>query len=497
VRRPRSHGHAVYRPGRVGAAATQRATLSAMEKRAAYRTALPYIREWMDYKVWQFRLPAVQVAIGYDGEELFSGSWGHADVEAERRLTGDHLFRIASQSKTFTATALLQLADHGLVRLDDTVGTFVPTLIQRESPIATATVRELLEMGAGVVRDGVDGDHWTLDRPFPDADELVELVVAGGAKVPVGSAFNYSNLGYGLLGLVIESVSGTPYAEHVRRAVIEPLGLGNTGPDFDPDREHEFVVGYTGLHDARVRRPVPHITTGPLAPAAGFFSTASDLVRYFSAHVPGRGHLLSDHAKRLAQRKAWSGQDGDPDARGYGAGFMTDRINGRDVRGHAGGFPGQVTQSVFDPSSSLVVSVLTSSATGPAAMLAAGLVHLLDAAVDQHAPGPVVAVGFDTTRYTGRFRTFEGITDIARLGERLVMIDPASPEPTASSVQLQVVDTDTVTMVGGNRFGSIGEDITFSRDETGAVVSMRGVSGITQSPWSVPEEPPDVAAALV
>jgi D-alanyl-D-alanine carboxypeptidase len=78
-----------------------------------------------------------------------------------------------------------------------------------------------------------------------------------------------------------------------------------------------------------------------------------------------------------------------------------------------------------------------------------------------------------------------------------VMIDPASPEPTASSVQLQVVDTDTVTMVGGNRFGSIGEDITLSRDETGAVVSMRGVSGITQSPWSVPEEPPDVAAALV
>ncbi len=200
-----------------------------MEKRAAYESVLPYVREWVAYKVWQLRLPGVQVAIGFEGQELFSEAWGYADVEAGRRLTTTDLFRIASHSKTFTATALLQLADAGALRLDDTVGSFVPALVEAGSPIADATVRELMEMGAGVVRDGADGDHWALDHPFPDADQLVALVVEGGAKVPVGSAFNYSNLGYGLLGLVIEAVTGTSYAEHVRTAITEPLGLAGTG----------------------------------------------------------------------------------------------------------------------------------------------------------------------------------------------------------------------------------------------------------------------------
>jgi D-alanyl-D-alanine carboxypeptidase len=468
-----------------------------MEKRAAYESVLPYVREWIAYKVWQLRLPGVQVAVGFEGQELFADAFGYADVEAGRRLTNTDLFRIASHSKTFTATALLQLADQGALRLDDTVGSFVPALVEAGSPIADATVRELMEMGAGVVRDGADGDHWALAHPFPDADELVALVVAGGAKVPVGSAFNYSNLGYGLLGLVIEAVTGTSYADHVRTAITEPLGLTGTGAEFDPAREDEYVVGYTGLHTARTRQRVPHVTTGALAAATGFHGTASDLVRYFSAHVPGRGSLLSDHAKRLAQRKAWSALDSDPAARGYGAGFIVDRINGREVRGHSGGFPGQITQSVFDPASSLVVSVLTSSATGPATMLAYGIVHLLDAAADEHAPGTPVPADVDTDRYTGRFTTFEGITDIARVGERLLAIDPTQPVPTESPVRLDVVDADTLRMASGNRFGSIDEDIVFTRDDSGAVVSVRGDSGMTQRPWSVPEESPEVAAALV
>jgi D-alanyl-D-alanine carboxypeptidase len=477
--------------------ASAAATPGRESDRAAYTSALPYIRRWIDYKVWEFRLPGVQVAIGHDGEELFSEAWGYADVEAGRRLSPTHLFRVASHSKTFTATALLQLADRGLLRLDDPVGTFLPTLVERASPIAAATVRELMEMGGGVVRDGADGDHWALTHPFPDADQLVDLVVAGGAKVPVGSAFNYSNLGYGLLGMVIETVTGVSYADHVRTAIIEPLGLDHTGPEFEPTREHEYVVGYTGLHTGRTRDRVPHITTGQLASATGFFSTASDLVRYFSAHVPGQGSLLSDHAKRLAQRKAWSALDTDPASRGYGAGFIADRINGREVRGHSGGFPGQISQSVFDPSSSLVVSVLTSSATGPARMLAQGVVHLLDAAGDPNAAGPVVPADVDTARYTGRFTSFEGITDIARLGERVVAIDPTQPDPTGSPVQLEVVDADTLRMVSGDRFGSIGEDIVVSRDDAGTITSIRGDGGITHRPWSVPEEPPEVAAALV
>jgi CubicO group peptidase (beta-lactamase class C family) len=476
-----------------------------MTNRAAYETVLPYVHEWVSYKVWQLRVPGVQVAIGYQDQELISAAWGYADVEAGRRLTTDDLFRIASHSKTFTATALLQLGERGSLRLDDTVGTYVPALVDGASPIADATIRELMEMGAGVIRDGHDGDHWSLAHPFPDEQQLLALVLDRGQKVPAGSSFNYSNLGYSLLGLVIAAVTGQSYGDFVRESIIEPLGLTNTGPDWDESRSDEFVVGYSGLHTARTRQRIAHVDTRAMAAATGFHGTASDLVRYFSAHVLGQGTLLSDHAKRLAQRKAWSATDQEPSARGYGAGFIADRIGGREVRGHSGGFPGHITQSVFDPVSSLVVSVMTSAAAGPASLLATGIVRLLDAAADTAAPGTPLPEDVDASTYTGRYANPWGVTDIARVGDRLLAIDPSGPDPLESPTRLEVVDPDTLRMTHGNRFGSIDEDITFSRETAdsipdsiaGAVRSIRGSGGMTEEPWSVPEESPEVAAGLV
>ncbi|PCN47572.1 hypothetical protein Csp2054_11515 [Curtobacterium sp. 'Ferrero'] len=467
-----------------------------MTNRAAYETVLPYIREWVSYKVWQLRVPGVQVAIGYGGAELFSEAWGWADVEARRPLTTMSIFRIASHSKTFTATALLQLAERGRLRLDDPVGRYVPALVDGGSPIADATIRELMEMGAGVIRDGHDGDHWSQLRPFPDEQALLDLVLDRGQKTPAGASFGYSNLGYGLLGLVVAAASGETYADFVRRSIVEPLGLTGTGPDWDPDRADEFVVGYSGLHTGRTRHRFEHVDTRALAAATGFHGTASDLVRYFSQHVIGHGDLLSDHAKRLAQRVAWSPSD-TGGTRGYGAGFITDTQGGRAVRGHSGGFPGHITQSWFDPDSGLVVSVLTSAAGGPATLIANAVLALLDAAADPSAAGSPIPDEVDSTRFTGRFANPWGVTDVARIGDRLLAIDPTAPAPLESPTRLAVVDADTLRMTHGSRFGSIDEEITYDRAADGSVRSIRGGGGMTETPWTLPDESPEVAAALV
>jgi CubicO group peptidase (beta-lactamase class C family) len=464
---------------------------------SAYETVFPYIRDWVAYKVWQLRVPGVQVAIGWKNSVVFSEAFGWADVEAGRRLTTADPFRIASHSKTFTATALLQLAEQGAIRLDDAVGQYIPELAEGGSPIATASLRELMEHGAGVLRDGLDGDYWSLARPFPDEEELIALVLDRGSKVPVGSSFNYSNLGYSLLGMVIARVTGKSFNEHVSEAIIEPLGLTGTGPEFDPAREDQFVVGYSGFHTERTRRRLPHVDTRAMASATGFHGTAEDLVRYFSAHVLGQGTLLDDHSKRLAQRKSWSAED-DPASRGYGMGFIVDRIDGHEVRGHSGGFPGHITQSLFDPTTSLVVSVMTNAASGPATLLAQGIVRLLDATTDEHATGtPLISDDtVEVDRLVGRFANPWGITDIVRLGDRLVEIDPSSPNPMDQVTQLEVVDQDTVRMTSGNRFGSIDEDIRYTRDEAGATVSIRAGGGMTMTAWQVPEEPAEVAAGV-
>jgi D-alanyl-D-alanine carboxypeptidase len=89
------------------------------------------------------------------------------------------------------------------------------------------------------------------------------------------------------------------------------------------------------------------------------------------------------------------------------------------------------------------------------------------------------------------------VSDIARVGDRLVEVDPSAPEPLVTPTRLEVVDADTLRMTHGNRFGSIDEDVTYRRTADGSVLSIRGGGGMTSEPWTIPAEAPEVAAGLV
>jgi hypothetical protein len=140
---------------------------------------------------------------------------------------------------------------------------------------------------------------------------------------------------------------------------------------------------------------------------------------------------------------------------------------------------------------------MTNAAGGPATLLATGVLHLLDAAADTTAPGEPVPDGVDAATFTGRFANAWGVTDVALVGDRLLEIDPSLPAPLESPTRLEVVGPDRLRMVHGNRFGSIDEDVVYTRDPDGTTTSIRGGGGMTSTPWSVPDEAPEVAAGLV
>lgn len=124
--------------------------------RAAVADAVTYFDSWLEFRQRYSRVPGVQAAVLLRDELLLSSAYGHADVEAGDKLTPQHLFRIASHSKTFTATAVLQLAERGSLRLDDPAEHWLPFLTG--APLGTVTVRELLGHSAGVIRDGYDSN---------------------------------------------------------------------------------------------------------------------------------------------------------------------------------------------------------------------------------------------------------------------------------------------------------------------------------------------------
>ncbi|MER7251068.1 serine hydrolase domain-containing protein [Kribbella sp. NPDC000426] len=443
--------------------------------------ALAYYDSWLAFNQRYQRVPGIQVAV-YAGDAIaFSAAYGLADVENDVPLTEQHLFRIASHSKTFTATAVMQLVEQGRLRLDDKVEQHVTEIVG--TPLGQRTVRELLAHAGGVTRDGLDADWWQLSTSFPDRDELLAVLRSeSSAVIPENDRFKYSNIGYGLLGLVIEAASGTPYNTYVQTAIVDKLGLAGLGPELDPARLTEYAAGYSALAYADKRVPIEHIDTRALASATGFFGNARDLVTYFSAHLPGDDRLLTDKSKREMQHPLWT--TGADDKARYGLGLAVTKVGDVDVFGHGGGYPGHITRTLVDPERRLVVSALTNAIDGPAAQMAEGLLRLLNLADSKDR---VEESGLG--RFTGRFANLWGITDFVLLGGRLYATDPSGPNPAEEPQELEA-DGDTLRVTGGNGYGSYGESYRFSFDANGAVESVRGSSGLSLHPiekFALPE----------
>jgi CubicO group peptidase (beta-lactamase class C family) len=438
--------------------------------------AAPHLASWLDHQRRRLRVPGVQAAVRVGSRLVLDTALGVADVGTAEPLTPGHLFRIASHSKTFTATAVLQLVEAGRIRLDDPIARWVPAL--ESTPLAAVTVRELLGHQGGVVRDGRDNDHWQLLQPFPDEERLTGIAVTEGAVLGRNEHFKYSNIGYSLLGLAIESVTGTSYAAHVQEAVVDPLGLADTGPEWDPARAAEHAAGHTGLLDGEdVRLTVPHVDTRAMAAATGFFSTARDLTTFGAAHFTGDTTLLGDGSKRLMRRRESEIRAHGNDPRYYGLGLDVRTLGERELIGHSGGYPGHITRTWIDPDGQVVVSVLTNAVDGPADLLARGLFALLDLALAAPGDGGRRPAE-ELQRFTGRFANLWGVTDIALLGGRLVLLHPGAPDPAEDHTELTVAGPDSLRLETVAGFGSPGESVEYewSPDGTAGRVRIGGIS---------------------
>ena len=455
--------------------------------RSLVEDAVGQAGEWVSYMQRSLRVPGLTLAVRHEGDLLLSRAYGKADIETDRPMRTDHIFRIASHSKTFTATAVMLLAERKVLSLDERLHEWIDWLGEKPGSTGAIRIRHLLSHSGGVIRDGLDAGWWDLRLPFHDQSSLREAVLADPPVYAASERFKYSNIGYSLLGAVVESASGRAYNEFVREEIVERLGLSSTGPEPDESLSDRMATGYTSRRYGQERIPLSHLDTRAMSAATGFYSTAEDLCRYGAAHFLGNEELLQDETKREMQHEAWKVEG--PQPRHYALGFNVAHIGGRRVIGHGGGFPGFITYTLIDAVDQLVVSVLTNAIDGPAEPLASGVVELINRATaarpGTHAGGADPepgAGGADLDRFTGRFFSLWAALDIVRFGDELIALNPDMIAPTLDVPELEVIDDHTLRIAAASGYASPGETVRYHFDEAGRPSSVQ-FAGSRYLPW--------------
>ena len=456
-----------------------------MELKSAIQTVTDYLPSYLSYQHDYHPYVGTQVALRQDGDLLFNEAYGWADVANQIALTTDHLFRIASHSKTFTGVAAQQLVEAGKLVLDDAAAVHVPELAGTD--IGKVTVRELLGHISGMTRDGDDCAFWFLDRTFPNKEELIDTITEFGKVLEPNEHFKYSNIGYSLLGLIIEGASGVSYREFVTTNIIDKLGLKDTGPDLNFDRLDDYAKGYSSRAHGPNRIEIEHIDTFAESSATGFYSKASELTDYFQAHLDGDDRIITDASKRrMRQVQWWVTEDS-----GYGLGLVVEKIKGRTYYGHSGGYPGHITMSKVDLERRLSLSVLTNSNDGPAAIIANAILGLLDLAISPAKAKTEPQDPEKLKKFEGRFANLWGLTDVVNLGGRLYLISPAAADPAGFATEMEVVSDTELKCVGDPGFGGYAENMRYTFNEDGTVEKIRGASGMPMVPrekFALPEK---------
>ncbi len=464
-------------------------SVSDMEKVESMFTVLD---SWLAYQVYFHQLPGLSVGIALGRQPLFRRHYGFANLETYQPITSRTMYRIASHSKLFTATAIMRLKAAGRLGLDDPVVRHLDWFRSaHDSNLESITLRQLLTHSSGVVRDG-DSLHWSLDEPFPKREDLIPQTQAGISIYQSDKHWKYSNFGYSLLGSVIEAVTGQPYSQAVMELVVRPLGLEDTRPDFDESLGEQHAVGYGRKYPGEGRRPLPHVSARDMSSAAGFSSTLDDLLAFYQAHRYGVTSLLPDSEKREMQRVQY--EEG-PYA--WGLGFACREIGGISYVGHGGRYPGFITFSGLSQALDMTLVVLTNAIDGPARALFAGLSGLLHLSLTkfENFPGAASASQPELEAAAGIYRSLWGDTLYGRIGDALVGFNPELENPAAEMDIFEPLGSLRYRIPLRDQVSAVGETIRFLPGEGGEIKQVvtpgRSAIRVDLSSPGTPKEQPE------
>lgn len=431
---------------------------------------------WVEAQLVQREQPGIAVGLIYDQSLIWSRGFGYANVAKRVPMTAQTICRIASITKLFTSTAIMQLRDDGLLQLDDPVKKHLPWFQLRnphpDTPVVT--IRHLLAHAGGLPREAAF-PYWSTNE-FPSVEEVQAALPDQEFALPTSSDWKYSNLSFMLAGEIVAAVAKLPYNAYVTENILQPLGLTNTFVDTIPSDHPLLAVGYGRRLPNVARTSGIYTDCRGMGPAANMASNVEDLAKFVMLQFrsgPRQGQqVLAGPSLREMHRVQWLNDDW---SAGRGMGFYVWRLHGRTLVGHGGALPGYRSDLQCAPTDKVGVVVLTNADDG------LPLIYM-DKAFQWLAPALLKAAAAKTEaattvvewqRYLGRYRNSWGDGQVMLYQGELVLIAPTEPDPLVGMIKLKPVNTHTFRMETKEYFGSNGELAIFELDESGKVTRLR------------------------
>jgi len=342
---------------------------------------------------------------------------GHLDKDDARPLNGDTIFEIGSATKVFTSLLLADMVQRGEVALDDPVAKYLPPGVKMpERNGRSITLLDLATHTSGLPRLPTNMTPKDPANPYADysVEQLYQFLSAYQLTRDIGSQYEYSNLGGGLLGHVLARRAGMDYEMLVRSRICNPLGMSATRIALTPDMKARLAAG----HDSALAR-VENWDLPTLAGAGALRSTANDLLTFLSANLGYTKSPLGAAMAAMLKVRRPTGQPGLEVALGWH--ILT--TNGKEIVWHNGGTGGYRSFMGFDPKARTGVVVLSNAGT------AAGVDdmgrHLLDASVPLMKPPKThKEIAIDPKLFDGYVGTYQlapnFILRVTRDGDRFI-----------------------------------------------------------------------------
>lgn len=315
----------------------------------------PVISKMIATLATENHFPGYAFGIVLDGQLIYSGAGGYANIEKQIKADTRSMFRIASMSKSFTAMAILKLRDEGKLKLDDPVYNYIPELKDQAltKDAAPITIRHLLTHSAGFPEDNPWGD-----RQLEDTEsDLIALVKKGISFSNVnGTNYEYSNLGFAMLGYIIKQVTGIAYSEYIEINIWKRLGM-QASWEYSQIPEQQFAKGYRWINN-NWQAEIP-LHDGIYGAMGGMITSIESFTKYLALHQqawPPRNddenNIVLKRSSLREMHQPWRFNSLNPNftysdgrtcatttAYGYGLAILRDCDNKLMV-GHSGGLPG-------------------------------------------------------------------------------------------------------------------------------------------------------------